>query len=139
MNKTYLYFTKARIALILITIGSLVWLGFQLNTTGSWWETLINLAIGVYITVVMGCLEADLIKRPPENFEPLETLIEYGARCLILKGYLARLVMIKREMLWVNVQGYILQKMLSTLWLGTTYMTQWGFILIAMMRKRRNK
>lgn len=77
MNKTYLYFTKARIALILTTIGSLVWLGFQLNTTGSWWEVLINLVIGAYIAVVLGCLEADLIKSPPENFEPPETLIEY--------------------------------------------------------------
>lgn len=86
MNKTYLYFTKARIALILTTIGSLVWLGFQLNTAGSWWETLINLAIGVYITVVMGCLEADLINRPPENFEPLETLIEYGGEVLNIEG-----------------------------------------------------
>ena len=42
MNKTYLYFTKARIALILTTIGSLVWLGFQFNTTGLWWEVLIK-------------------------------------------------------------------------------------------------
>lgn len=91
MNKTYLYFTKARIALILTTIGSLVWLGFQLNITGLWWKTLINLAIGVYIAVAMGCLEADLIKRPPENFEPLETLIEYGGKVLNIERVLGEI------------------------------------------------
>lgn len=91
MNKTYLYFTKARIALILTTIGSLVWLGFQLNITESWWEALINLAIRVYIAVVMGCLEANLIKRPPENFEPLETLIEYGGEVLNIEGVLGEI------------------------------------------------
>ena len=91
MNKTYLYFTKARIALILTTIGSLVWLGFQLNITGLWWETLINLAIRIYIAVVMGSLEADLIKRPPENFEPLETLIEYGGEVHNIEGVLGEI------------------------------------------------
>lgn len=91
MIERYLYFTKIRIILILTTIGSLVWLGFQLDTTGVWWKTLINIAIGVYIAVVLGCLEADLVIRPPEGLEPFENLIEYKSEVFNIERVLGEI------------------------------------------------
>lgn len=91
MNKIYLYFTKARVALILTTLGSLVWLGFQINISDIWWETFINLALGVYISVVLGYLEADLITRPPEDLEQLDNLIEYKGEIVNIEEILGEI------------------------------------------------
>lgn len=65
MKETYLYFTKARIVLILITISLLVLLCIRIEEPSTWQEAVMNIAVTFGLGVILGWLEAELVKHPP--------------------------------------------------------------------------
>lgn len=75
MKETYLYFTKARIFLILITITLLVLLCIRIEEPSTWQEAIMNIAVTFGLGVIFGGLEAELIKHPPIG---VDEIIEHG-------------------------------------------------------------
>lgn len=75
MKETYLYFTKARIILILITIVLLVLLCIRIEEPSTWQEAVMNIAVTFGLGVILGWLEAELVKHPPIE---ADEIIEHG-------------------------------------------------------------
>lgn len=75
MKETYLYFTKFRIVLILITIALLVLLCMRIEEPTTWQEVVMNLVSTFGVGILLGGLEAELVKRPPSG---VEEIVEHG-------------------------------------------------------------
>ena len=71
MKETYLYFTKLRIVLILITTAILVLLCIRIEEPTTWQEAVMNLASTFGVGVLLGGLEVELVKRPPIGVEEI--------------------------------------------------------------------
>lgn len=75
MKETYLYFTKARIFLILITITLLVLLCIRIEEPSTWQEAVMNIAVTFGLGAIFGWLEAELVKHPPIG---VDEIVEHG-------------------------------------------------------------
>lgn len=86
MMEKYLYFTKARIVIILLTITSLVGLVIRLKEATTWQEGLLNLFVMLSISFILGVLEVEWITHPPKGL--YDDVIEYKGDSFSLNGAL---------------------------------------------------
>lgn len=86
MMEKYLYFTKARIFIILLTITSLVGLVIRLKEAATWQESLLNLSIMLSLAFILGGLEAEWITHPPKGL--YDDVVEYKGDSFSLNGAL---------------------------------------------------
>lgn len=86
MMEKYLYFTKARIVIILLTIISLVGLPIRLKEAVTWQEALLNLSIMLSLAFILGGLEAEWITHPPKGL--YDDVVEYKGDAFSLNGAL---------------------------------------------------
>lgn len=86
MMEKYLYFTKARIVIILLTIISLVGLPIRLKEAVTWQEALLNLSIMLSLAFILGGLEAEWITHPPKGL--YDDVVEYKGDSFSLNGAL---------------------------------------------------
>lgn len=82
----YLYFTKARIFIILLTMNSLAGLVIRLKEATTWQEGLLNLFVMLSIAFVLGGLEAEWITHPPKGL--YDDVVEYKGDSFSLNGAL---------------------------------------------------
>lgn len=75
MIERYLYFTKTRIFVILLTIASLVGVGVQLRKVSDPQDAILNFLITFSLTVILGCLESEWVQHPPKD---AGKIIEYN-------------------------------------------------------------
>lgn len=75
MIERYLYFTKARVFVILLTIASLVGVGIQLGTVSNLQDAILNFLITFSLTVILAWLEGEWVQHPPKD---TREIIEYN-------------------------------------------------------------
>lgn len=75
MIERYLYFTKARVFVILLTIASLVGVGIQLGTVSNLQDAILNFLITFSLTVILAWLEGEWVQHPPKD---TGEIIEYN-------------------------------------------------------------
>lgn len=75
MIEKYLYFTKARIFVILLTIASLVGVVIQLGEVSNLQDAIFNLLITFSLTVILAWLEGEWVQHPPKD---TREIIEYN-------------------------------------------------------------
>ena len=86
MTEKYLYVTKTRIFVILLTAASLAGLVIRLKEATTWQEGLFNLAIMFSLAFILGGLQAEWITHPPKGL--YDDVVEYKGDSFSLNGAL---------------------------------------------------
>ena len=75
MIERFLYFTKMRVFVILLTIASLVGVAIQLGEASNLQDAILNFLITFSLTVILAWLEGEWVQHPPKD---TREIIEYN-------------------------------------------------------------